>query len=163
MYTFTAYLDRMDDGYKHHFVPIPSEIVTDIKGKGARRVVATINGITLKRALNSRKGGPTFLILGQQYIKQIGITIGDRVDVQLEIDTAPDAVELVEEFQAVLDTDDEAAALFAEFTPGMQRSLNVHVEQAKRSDTRIKRALELAEKIRTHSLHHQRKKEENDQ
>lgn len=157
MYTFTAYLDRMDDGYKHHFVPIPPEIVADIKGKGARRVIATVNGVTLKRALNSRKGGPTFLILGQQYIKQIGITIGDRVDVQMEIDAEPDAVELVEEFQAVLDTDEEAAALFAEFTPGMQRSLNVHVAQAKHTDTRIKRSLELAEKIRTKSLHHQRK------
>jgi len=159
MYTFSAYLDRMDDGYKHHFVPIPPEIVADIKGKGARRVIATVNGVTLKRALNSRKDGPTFLILGQQYIKQIGVTIGDRVDVQMEIDAEPDAVELVEEFQAVLDTDEEAAALFAEFTPGMQRSLNVHVAQAKQTDTRIKRALELAEKIRTKSLHHQRKKD----
>ena len=123
-------------------------------------MIATVNGVTLKRALSSRKGGPTFLILGQQYIKQIGITIGDRVDVQMEIDAEPDAVELVEEFQAVLDTDEEAAALFAAFTPGMQRSLNVHVAQAKKSDTRIKRALELAEKIRTKSLHHQRNKEE---
>ena len=42
MHTVNVYLDRIDDGYKHHLVPIPPEIVAKIKGKGACRIVTII-------------------------------------------------------------------------------------------------------------------------
>jgi len=158
MYTFTTRIERLTDSARHHYVPVPAEVVAAIKGKGARRVIATINGLELKRALTSRKYGPTFLILGQPYLRQLGLQLGDPVSVQLMIDEEPDRVDLAEELQAVLDTDDEAALLFRAMTPGMQRSINIYVEQAKHTDTRIKRALELAQKMKAGTLNSQRNK-----
>ena len=158
MHTFTTTIDRLADGLKHHYALVPKEVAAAIKGQGARRVIATINGLQLKRALNARVGIGTILILGQPYLKQLKLHAGDEVTVKLEIDKEPDTVVLAEEFQAVLDTDEEAAALFGKMTPGMRRSLNVYVEQVKNTDSRIKRALELAHKIKTRTLASQKKR-----
>ena len=54
---------------------------------------------------------------------------------------------------AALDQDDAARARWDTFTPGRQRSLLVYITGAKTEPTRIKRALDLAQKIRTHSLY----------
>ncbi|MEO0973902.1 MAG: YdeI/OmpD-associated family protein, partial [Pseudomonadota bacterium] len=59
----------------------------------------------------------------------------------------------IEEPFAVLAEDEEAATRFETFTPGKQRSLAHHVTSAKRTETRERRAYELARKIRTYTLH----------
>ena len=46
-----------------------------------------------------------------------------------------------------------AAARFASLTPGRQRSLAYYVDSAKRDATRIRRALDLAHKLKTHTLY----------
>ena len=58
-----------------------------------------------------------------------------------------------EELEEVLRQDAEAFARWQTFTTGKKRSLALYVTTAKRIETRIKRALELAEKIRTNQLH----------
>jgi antitoxin component of MazEF toxin-antitoxin module len=156
--TFTATIHRLDDGLRHHYVPIPNDIVDTIKGQGARRVLATINGTEIRRALNSRVGGPTFLILGQPLLKELKLHVGDTVKVSLRIDVDPERVDLAEELQAVLDTDEEAAALFHAMTPGKRRSLELYVSTAKSVDSRIKRALDLAEKLKSRTLYSDRKR-----
>ena len=72
--------------------------------------------------------------------------------VRCEPDPTPQAVELGEELTEVLAQEPEAAARFYAMTPGRQRSLAHYVLSAKRVDTRIKRALELAYKIKTNTL-----------
>lgn len=155
--TFTAAIHRLDDGLRHHYVAVPPKIVEAIKSRGARRVVATINGVEFRRALNSRVDGPTFLILGKPLLKTLNVKVGDTVHVALVIDTQPDHVEMAEELTAVLDTDEEAATLFYAMTPGKRRSLELYVSSAKSVDTRIKRALELAEKIKTRTLYSEKR------
>ncbi|MEM8488954.1 MAG: YdeI/OmpD-associated family protein, partial [Bacteroidota bacterium] len=68
-------------------------------------------------------------------------------------DPDPDHVELGEELEEVLAMDEEAAARFYSFTPGKRRGLAHHVNSAKREATRIKRALEIAHKVRTYTLY----------
>jgi hypothetical protein len=155
--TFTAAIHRLDDGLRHHYVAVPSKAVEAIKSSGSRRVVATINGVELRRALNSRVDGPTFLILGQPLLKKLNVALGDTVKITLKIDTQPDRVDMAEELTAVLDTDEEAAALFYAMTLGKRRSLELYVSSAKSVDTRIKRALELAEKIKTRTLYSEKR------
>lgn len=155
--TFAATIQRLDDGLRHHYVAIPPKIVDTIKKRGTRRVIATINGMEFRRALNSRVDGPTFLVLGQPLLKSLNVKLGDRIQVALAIDEEPDHVEMAEELTAVLDTDEEAAALFYAMTPGKRRSLELYVSSAKSTDTRIKRALDLAQKIKTRTLYGDRK------
>ena len=156
---YTGKIERLTDGYKHHYVSVPDDFAEEMKSKGARRVVATINGHEVRRAINSRKDGRRFLILGQPLLKEIGVKLGDTVKVELRQDMQPDKVDMVEEFKAVLDTDEEAAERFYSFPPGKRRSLELYVSTAKSTDARIKRALELAEKIKTRTLASDRARE----
>ena len=71
----------------------------------------------------------------------------------MRVDPNPDAVEIAEELLEALAQDDEARERWETFTPGMQRSVNHYVDSAKRPETRIRRAVEVTEKIRTRTLH----------
>ena len=152
-YRFDASVLRTESGMINHYLPIPEEIGAALWDAGVRRVIATLNGKDFRRALIGRGDGTRCLILGGPLLREIGARMGDMVSVSLVADPDPDRVDLPEEFAAVLEQDDEAMARFASMTSGMQRSLALHVASAKREETRIKRALELAYKLRTRTLH----------
>lgn len=116
-------------------------------------MILDMAGIEYKRAIQGGVNEPAVIVVGLDILRTVRAREGDEMTLQISIDPEPDYVELCEEFQAVLDTDSEAAERFYSFTKGRQRSLAYYANSAKRSDTRIKRGLELAEKIRTNTLH----------
>ena len=126
---------------------------------GSRRVIITLNGKTYRRAIQNRKDGEFFILFGIQIMKELGIVLGDELMISLDPDPDPDFVELGEEFTEVLELDEEAAARFFSFTPGKQRGLATYVNNAKREETRIKRALEIAHKLKTYTLYGDKKPE----
>lgn len=136
----------------NHYLPIPDDIGEELWSSGVRRVIATLNGRAYRRALSGRKDGGRCLIVGEPLLKEIGARLNDMVDIILKADPDPDAVDICEEFSAVLKQDEAAAARFHSMSPGKQRSLVLYVTSAKREETRIKRALELARKLRTYTL-----------
>ncbi|MCB2205308.1 YdeI/OmpD-associated family protein [bacterium] len=154
---FDAPVLRTESGMINHFLPVPDEVAVAFKEAGVRRVVAILNGKSYRRALTGDGAGGSRLIVGQPLLKEIGARLDDMVTVILEPDPDPDAVELPEEFIEVLEQDEEAASRFDGMTAGMQRSLALYISTAKRSDTRIRRSLEIARKLRTNTLHGDRK------
>lgn len=100
----------------------------------------------------NRADGSRMLVLGLQLLKDVGAVSGDSISVRIEPDPDPEYVEMCEEFVEVLEQDTAAATRFYSMTRGMQRSLALYVNTAKRSETRIKRSLELAMKLRTNTL-----------
>lgn len=156
---FTAPILRQDYGMKQHYAPIPTDLANDYLAHGIRRIVVTMNGRDVRRAIQSSKDGDRFILLGIPLLREIRAGFGDMVEITMRPDPEPDLVDLGEEFTAVLELDDEAAERFYAMTPGRQRSLALYVTSAKRTETRIARALELAEKIRTRTLYGDRKKE----
>jgi hypothetical protein len=151
-FAFAAPVLRFDDAFGYHYLPVPDPIAEAYDAAGVRRLVATLNGHALRRALQSRDGARA-LIVGQAHLRDLGAAYGDTVEVELRPDPDPDAVDLGPEFEAALDQDEAAAARFFAMTPGRQRSLAYYVTSAKREATRVKRALELAHKLRTHTLY----------
>lgn len=152
-YHFAAPVLRQDSGFKQHYIPVPPEIADELLAASGRRVIAVLNGHAARRAIQSSGDGERFLLLGIPLLRDIGARFGDTVTVTLRSDPEPDRIDLGEEFEAVLEQDEEAAARFYAMTPGRQRSLAYYVTSAKRSETRISRALELAKKLRTHTLY----------
>ena len=151
---FEDFLTKQDFGFlNHHYLTIPPEVADDFASRDVRRVIASFNGKEYRRAINGRKDGEKLLILGNSILRDLKLKMGDRVKVILRDDPNPDEIELGEEFEEVLEQDDEAAARWATFTPGKQRGLCYYINSGKRVETRIKRALEIAEKIRTHTLY----------
>lgn len=134
------------------YVPLPAEIADELWDAGVRRVECTMNGREYRRAIKGRKDGERHLLVSKAMMKEMNVSFGDTVLIELWPDPDPDRVELCEELIEVLKQDQEASERFFGLTPGQQRGLNLHISSSKRSETRIKRALDIAYKLRTHTL-----------
>ncbi len=152
-YHFDAPVLRTEQGTIRHYLPIPDEIGSALRDAGVRRVIAVLNGREFRRALIGRGDGSRCVVLGHEVLQSIGASDGEMVSVGIYADPDPDRVDIPEEFAAVLEQDPEAMERFSSMTPGMQRSLALHVSSAKREQTRIARALDLARKLRTRTLY----------
>jgi hypothetical protein len=152
-HAFAAPVLRQGDGLRMHILPLPAEVDADLRARGVLRVVCALNGVEVRRGVLSRAEGGRFLAVGQTVLRDIRARHGDWVEVVLRPDPDPSGIDLGDAFAAVLDDDPEAAARFFGMTPGRQRSLAYYATSAKRPETRLKRALELAEKLRTHTLY----------
>lgn len=151
--TFTSTVRRSESGLRFHYLEVPDEILKWVTKAGHRRVILDLAGVEHKRAIQGRVNETAVIVVGQDILRTVRAREDDEMTLQISIDPDPDFIDLCDEFQAVLDTDEEAAAKFFAFTRGKQRSLAYYANSAKRSETRIKRGLELAEKIRTNTLH----------
>ncbi|MBI1193536.1 MAG: hypothetical protein GC205_10220 [Bacteroidetes bacterium] len=150
--TLTAPLLRLDTGMKQHYLPVPAEYAEAYDAAGVRRLILSVPPHQWRRALLGTKEGERLIMMGQPILRELGLRVGQSVTFSLHPDPDPDAIDLGEEFEAVLDQDAAAAKRFFSFTPGKQRSLAYYVTSAKREETRIKRALELAHKIKNRQL-----------
>lgn len=144
---------REQGGMRFHYVPLPNAVGDALREAGARRVVGRISGVPFNRAVQGSAADGYRLVFGLSVLRDAGLALGDTAELAFDPDPKPDAVALPEELEAALETDAAAAARFYAMTPGRRRSLAHHVETAKRAATRERRALDLAEKLRTYTLH----------
>jgi hypothetical protein len=152
--TFTAPVEIYEKGMKRHVAFIPDEVVRQLGIQPNTRLLVEIAGHTFRLAAISNGEGQFFLHLGQPLRRDTGIRDSLRpVEFTISLDPNPQDIGLPEEFEAALYQDEEALKVFNTLTPGARRSLCHYVSSARRIDTRIKRALELAEKLRTRTLH----------
>ncbi|HOY95332.1 MAG TPA: YdeI/OmpD-associated family protein [Catalimonadaceae bacterium] len=86
--------------------------------------------------------------LSSNLCRSLGLKAGDEFQAQILPDESPFQFDMPEEFQAVLDTDPAASAVFERLTPGNQRSLIYLVQALKSVDKRIERSLLVASKLR---------------
>ena len=117
---------------------VPREVVEAL-GKGKRPpVIVTINGYSyqehggrLWRRVPDRRGcrasGPA------------GVTPGDLMEVDLELDTAPREVEVPSDFAAALDAAPEAKSAFESLSYSNKRRFTLSIEDAKTAETRQRR------------------------
>jgi hypothetical protein len=152
-FRFTTRVVRLDQGMPFHALPVPEEIAAAWKKAKVRRLVGTINGHPVKRALMNHAGGGSFLIISRDLMKSAGLGLKTPAALAFQPDPAPDQPDVPEEFRVVLNQDPETKKRWDTFTPGRQRSLLVYITGAKTEPTRIKRALDLARMIRTHTLY----------
>lgn len=138
---------------RHHALPVPDDVVTALRAKKVRRLIATINGREMRRALQTHAEGGGFIVLGREALAELGLKRGSEAKVVLRPDPEPDALDMPEVFALVLAQDDAARARWESFPIGRRRSLLHYVNAARQEATRIKRSWELAEKMRTHSLY----------
>ena len=141
----------------YHVLPVPDEISDSLRDEGITRLLVIVGQFTLRRAIQGPHFGGRFITLNKEIMKNLDAKAGDTIEVSIERDPDPDFIELAVEFEAVLDEDEVAKKRWDTFTPGKQRSLAHFVNGPKRSETRIKRSLEMAEKIRTYSLYGDKK------
>ena len=132
----------------HHLIVVPDEIAEKfIGGKGAPRIFCSVEGNTeFPCALNPRHGRYV-IIASKQLIKKSKLKVD--VPFQISIRHDPDnGLGLPEELAEVLIQDEVASRAYEALNDGHKRGLIHYIKQAKSVDSRIKRSLEIMEKMK---------------
>jgi bifunctional DNA-binding transcriptional regulator/antitoxin component of YhaV-PrlF toxin-antitoxin module len=118
-------------------IVIPDAIVEALGDGKKPKVVVTINGYTYRSTV-AVMGGKYMVGVAKEHREKAGIKAGDKIEVTLELDTAPREVEVPKDFAAALKkaglTKDFAALAFT------HRKEHVRaIEEAKAPETRLRR------------------------
>jgi hypothetical protein len=148
---FTARLEPIESGT---FIVIPAEVVEALRATGRTSVVGTIDGHPFRNQFMPY----TFEGVGRQVVmpvnkatrETIGKNAGDTVDFDLERDERSRSadVEIPAELAEALAADEAAKAAFEALAPSHRREYADHVAEAKRPETRTRRAAQTIQRLR---------------
>ena len=123
--------------------------VRDVFGTGGQvRVKVTFDGHEYRGSLAPMGGGVHIVGVRKDVRAAIGKDVGDRVRVVVEPDTEPREVAIPEELAAALAAHDDAAAVYSSLSYTHRREFAEWVAEAKRQETRDRRATRAIELIR---------------
>ncbi len=134
------------------FMPTQVVVVPDaawqaVGGRATRRVIATLNGHAERLGLLPLAGGGRYLLLRKALCQQLGLEVGQELEVTLAPDPNPDHVDLPDELAEALAAWPEAETAFLAQTGAMRRAMARKVADAKRPETRARYAVELTERL----------------
>jgi len=129
------------------FLLIPPEMAVDW-GPGQKVVCGYVSGRPFQGTA-SRGEGVWRVPIPREFRESAGITCGTTVEAALELDLRPRLVSIPDELQAIFRTHPEVAAMFDQLAPSMRRAWAEYVSEAKRPETRIRRANAAPDGIRT--------------
>jgi CRISPR/Cas system-associated exonuclease Cas4 (RecB family) len=120
-----------------------------LKEKLGKRVIYIINKKhQFHGAIQFSKKQGHFIHFSKARIKSIGLAPNELIHVEIKKDNSTYQFAICEEFTAVFETDELAQAKFDKLSDGKKRGLIHYVNSAKRVETRINRALKLAENLK---------------
>jgi hypothetical protein len=129
------------------FVVLPPEVV-DALGISARVPVRGTLAGTGFRGTVSKGEGVYRMSVPRALLDEASVQAGDLVEVALERDPEPRPVDVPTELQALFDDDPELGELFAGLPPSQRRAWAAYVGEAKRPETRARRARKAPDAIR---------------
>ena len=118
-------------------IEVPSEVVEGLGGGKRPPVKVTLNGYSYRNTI-AVMGGKYMVGVAAEHRQKAGVSGGDRLDVDIELDSAPREVTVPQDFAAAL----EAAGALATFQALAFSHRKEHVraiEEAKAPETRQRR------------------------
>ncbi|HTF04112.1 MAG TPA: DUF1905 domain-containing protein [Bacteroidia bacterium] len=136
-----------------HYVRVPVE-VTKFFGspKGRLRVLGTMNGVAVDRALIPDGEGGHEIIVGTDVRKKTKSAEGQKVVIEIYRNPTPDDIVIPEELIVAIEMEEVAIRRFAKMTPGMKRNMAYWVNSGKLPETRAKRAVEILRRIMNNDM-----------
>ena len=129
-------------------IQVPEEIVLSF-GVGKRvPVVVTVDGGYSYRNTISSMGGRYLISFNADTRAKTGLGGGDEVEITLEHDTAPRAVEMPPALAEALADDPDATAAWQKLAPSHQKEHARAIAEAKGDDTRARRVAAAVAKLR---------------
>lgn len=119
-------------------IRIPDEAVAELGGGNRPKVVATVNGHTWRTSI-ARMGGAFWLGVSAENRTAAGLSAGDTVELDVELDSAPRTVEVPDDLAVALAGEPAAKAAFDALSYSQQRQHVLAVESAKKPETRTRR------------------------
>lgn len=128
-------------------IRVPPEIVEAL-GSGKKPAVrVTINGYTYRSTV-AVYGGEFLLPVSAEVRERAGVAAGDGIEVAVELDTEPRAVEVPDDLAAALAADAEASRFFEGLSYSNKRRIVLSIEDAKTAETRQRRIAKTVENLR---------------
>jgi hypothetical protein len=138
---FQTRIDRLDK-LKLNYIEIPAAIVEKMGGTFKIRLLCSVNNAgSFQGGLVALGEGKGYITLNNKRLKELGLTIGDWVEVSLNPDNSKFGMPVPEELEELLRQDPEGERRFEMLTPGRQRYIIHYINQVKSSQLRIDRAL----------------------
>lgn len=146
--TFNVHLEPVEGPMVHHVIIVPDEISQQfITGKGSARILCSIGQLPEFPCALIPRHERHVIIASKKLIKEHNLQL--EVPFSISIRTDPgNGLELPEEFTEVLAQDEFAFQAYEALNDGGKRGYIYYIRQGKSIDTRIKRSLEIAEKLK---------------
>jgi bifunctional DNA-binding transcriptional regulator/antitoxin component of YhaV-PrlF toxin-antitoxin module len=126
------------DGKTATGIHIPEEVVEGLGGGKRPPVRATINGHAYRTTVAPVRG-ESKIPVSAEVRERVGVSAGDEVDVEVELDTEPREVAVPQDFAEVLERDAELRRTFDGLSRSKKRRLVDPIGQAKTAETRQRR------------------------
>lgn len=111
------------------------------------RVRGTFGGAPF-RSNTVRMGGRSLLGIHKAVREAAGVAFGQRAVVEMELDDEPREIVIPEELAHALEGDTVAREAFEGLAPSHRREYASHVAEAKKAETRLRRAERTVEALR---------------
>ncbi|MBT8283575.1 MAG: YdeI/OmpD-associated family protein [Muriicola sp.] len=134
-----------------HSLILPEKDVSSFLKAGHKRVKVKVlfEGKTAEyHAALQKRGEDHCIVFNKKLQHSLDVFPNDMIEVQLSEDLTPYGVEMPEELQAVLQSDEDANAIFEGFTDGKKRSIIYLILRFKNSQTRIDKSILLCENLK---------------
>ncbi|MBK8195530.1 MAG: DUF1905 domain-containing protein [Lewinellaceae bacterium] len=149
-FQFTAVLEESTNKLWGSHIGVPQWVAEAlIPGSEDRRMVCTLNEkVEYQCALLPRGDGSFLVTVNKKNCTQLGLKHGAKVNVSLRKDTSTYGLPMPEELAEVLAQDEQANTLFHALSPGKIRTLLYVAGNVKNSESRIFRAIAIAEHLK---------------
>jgi hypothetical protein len=128
-------------------IEVPEKVITALGQTKKPAVRVTINGHTYRSTVASM-GGRFMLPVSAENRERAGVAAGDAIDVVVELDTEPRALEVPADFARALKRDPAAKKFYDGLSFSKQRGFVDPITQAKAPETRARRIENAIENLR---------------
>jgi hypothetical protein len=129
-------------------IEVPQDVVESLGGGKRPPVSVTVGGHTYRTTV-SPMGGRHMIPLSAENRDASGLSAGDEVDVEIELDTAPREITAPDDLAEALRASPEAEAFFESLSFSHKRSYVDWIVGAKKDETRQRRVAQAVELLLT--------------
>lgn len=143
------FTNAAEQGGGWHFLVVDRKIVDKLGFEGkAKRVLCSIKGAEPFACALMPWGDFFYIMVNKLRRAELGLNVGDKVEVVLEKDESKYGMPMPEELQEVLNQDPNGNKAFHSLTAGKQRSMMYMIGKIKDIDKRIHTALVFIEHLK---------------
>ncbi|MDF2993523.1 MAG: uncharacterized protein K0S37_4037 [Microbacterium sp.] len=127
-------------------IEVPIDVVEALGGGKRAAVVVDVNGYVFSSTLGVM-AGKHLIPFSSDKRAATGLSGGDAISVDVQLDTAPRTIEVSDDLAAAL-TEAGVRAAFDALAPSARKAHATNVEGAKAADTRARRITAIVDKLR---------------
>lgn len=145
--SFTAKIEKSDDGMDTAFITIPFNVEKTYGTKGQVKVKASFDGHPYRGVIANMGTGCHVIGIRKDIRAAIGKSVGDTINVEIEKDTEERIVDVPGDLKAALSKSKKAEAFYNTLSFTNRKEYATWVSSAKKTETREKRVAESIRKL----------------